>query len=127
MKLTGENGSTRGKTCHSATLSTTNPTWTDLGSNQIHEFTAELNRRILSVTKTFVPYVCTLSKVSLIVSRKQMHRTLCVGSCHIIRIQYRITIYKAPNIITLTKKLESRLSAGCVSKISVQDFLCSAV
>jgi hypothetical protein len=33
MKLTGENRSTRGKTCPSATLSTTNPTRTDTGSN----------------------------------------------------------------------------------------------
>jgi hypothetical protein len=33
MKLTGENRSTRRKTCLSATLSTTNPTWTDQGSN----------------------------------------------------------------------------------------------
>jgi hypothetical protein len=33
MKMTGENRSTRGKTCPSATLSTTNPTSTDLGSN----------------------------------------------------------------------------------------------
>jgi hypothetical protein len=33
MKLTGENRSTRGKTCPSATLSTTNPTITDPGSN----------------------------------------------------------------------------------------------
>jgi hypothetical protein len=33
MKLTGENGSTWGKTCPSAILSTTNPTWTDPGSN----------------------------------------------------------------------------------------------
>jgi hypothetical protein len=33
MKLTGENWSTRGKTCPSATLSTTNSTWTDLVSN----------------------------------------------------------------------------------------------
>jgi hypothetical protein len=32
MKLTGEDRSTRGKTCPSATLSTTNPTWTDPGS-----------------------------------------------------------------------------------------------
>jgi hypothetical protein len=31
MKLTGENRSTRGKTCPSATLSTTNPTWTEVG------------------------------------------------------------------------------------------------
>jgi hypothetical protein len=33
MKLTEENRSTRGKTFPSATLSTTNPTWTDPGSN----------------------------------------------------------------------------------------------
>jgi hypothetical protein len=33
MKLTGENLSTRGKTCPSATLSTTNHTWNDPGSN----------------------------------------------------------------------------------------------
>jgi hypothetical protein len=33
MKLTGGNRSTRGKTCPSATLSTTNPTWTNPGSN----------------------------------------------------------------------------------------------
>jgi hypothetical protein len=33
MKLTGENRSTRGKTCPGATLSNTNPTWTDPGSN----------------------------------------------------------------------------------------------
>jgi hypothetical protein len=32
MKLTGEIRSTRRKTCPSATLSTTNPTWTDPGS-----------------------------------------------------------------------------------------------
>ena len=31
MKLTGENRRTRRKTCPSATLSTTNPTWTDPG------------------------------------------------------------------------------------------------
>jgi hypothetical protein len=33
MKLTGDNRSTRGKTCPSATLSTINPTWTDPVSN----------------------------------------------------------------------------------------------
>jgi hypothetical protein len=33
MKLTGENRGARRKTCLSATLSTTNPTWTDPGSN----------------------------------------------------------------------------------------------
>jgi hypothetical protein len=35
MKLTGENRSTRGKPCPNATFSTTNPTWTDPGSNPI--------------------------------------------------------------------------------------------
>jgi hypothetical protein len=33
MILTGENRGTRRKTCPSATLSTTNPTWIDLGAN----------------------------------------------------------------------------------------------
>jgi hypothetical protein len=33
MKLTGENRSNRGRTCPSATLSSTNSTWTDPGSN----------------------------------------------------------------------------------------------
>jgi hypothetical protein len=33
MKLTGENRSTRGKTCPNATSSITNPTWTDPGLN----------------------------------------------------------------------------------------------
>jgi hypothetical protein len=32
MKLTGENRNTRGKTCSTATLSTTNLTWTEPGS-----------------------------------------------------------------------------------------------
>jgi hypothetical protein len=33
MKLTEENRSTWGKSCPSATLSNTNPTWTDQGWN----------------------------------------------------------------------------------------------
>jgi hypothetical protein len=33
MILTGENRGTRRKTCPSATWSTTNPAWTDLGAN----------------------------------------------------------------------------------------------
>jgi hypothetical protein len=33
MILTGENRSTGGETCPSAILSTSNPTWTDPGSN----------------------------------------------------------------------------------------------
>jgi len=33
MILTGDNRRTRRKTCHSATLFATNPTWTDAGAN----------------------------------------------------------------------------------------------
>jgi hypothetical protein len=33
MKFIGENRNSRGKTCPSATLSITNPTWIDTGSN----------------------------------------------------------------------------------------------
>jgi hypothetical protein len=40
LKLTGENRSTRRKTCPSATLSTTNPTGTDPGSNSLSHGTA---------------------------------------------------------------------------------------
>jgi hypothetical protein len=35
MKLTGGDRSTKGKTCPIATFSTTNPTWTDPGSNPV--------------------------------------------------------------------------------------------
>ena len=35
MKLTGENQSALGKTCHSAALSTTDPTRTAAGSNLV--------------------------------------------------------------------------------------------
>jgi hypothetical protein len=35
MKLTGENRSTRGKTCPSAPLSTTDPIWTEAGSRPV--------------------------------------------------------------------------------------------
>jgi hypothetical protein len=44
MKLTGENRSTRGETCPSVTLSTTNPTWTDPGSKSLtHAFNAQIS------------------------------------------------------------------------------------
>ena len=43
MKLTAENRSTRGKTCRNATLSTTNPTWNDPGSNSGLRVTNRLN------------------------------------------------------------------------------------
>jgi hypothetical protein len=67
MKLTGENRSTRGETCPSATLATTNPTWTDPGSNpdlrgerpatnRLSHGTA-LNRTLVSREPCFIPPV----------------------------------------------------------------------
>jgi hypothetical protein len=45
MKLTGKNRSTRAKTCPSDTLSTTNPKWTDPGSNPcLHDERPATNR-----------------------------------------------------------------------------------
>jgi hypothetical protein len=47
MKLAGENRNTRSKTCPIATLSTTNPTWTDPRSNpglRYEQATNRLNR-----------------------------------------------------------------------------------
>jgi hypothetical protein len=38
MILTGENRRTRIRTCHGATLSTINPTWTGLGSEKMQNF-----------------------------------------------------------------------------------------
>jgi hypothetical protein len=46
MKLTGENRGTLGKTCPSATLSTTNPTWTDRGSNPGHRSARPATNRL---------------------------------------------------------------------------------
>jgi hypothetical protein len=47
MKLTGENRSTQGKTCPSATLSTTNLTCTNPGSNPgLHGGRPATNRQI---------------------------------------------------------------------------------
>jgi hypothetical protein len=50
MKLTGENRSTQGKTCPSAILSTTNPTWSEPGSNPglrgVHILVHNINIRV---------------------------------------------------------------------------------
>jgi hypothetical protein len=50
--LTGENRSTRGKTCPSATLSTTNPTWTDPGSNLVLRVERPATNRLSHDTAT---------------------------------------------------------------------------
>jgi hypothetical protein len=71
MKLTVENRSTRGKICPSATLSTTNPTWTDPKSNpclrserpatnRLSHGTAKVNTLMRSVPVFYktITYLC---------------------------------------------------------------------
>jgi hypothetical protein len=54
MKLTGENRSTRGETCPSATLCATNPTWIHSGSNPgLRGEKPETNRLNHSTADTF--------------------------------------------------------------------------
>jgi hypothetical protein len=66
MKLTGENRSTRGKTCRSATLSTTNPTWTDPGSKPGLRGAYYMSPWILSTRIYVFLMVVTISKGHLI-------------------------------------------------------------
>jgi hypothetical protein len=61
MKLTGENRITRGKTCPSATLSTTNPTWTNMGSNPGLQGERPATKRLSHGTARF--YVFTVSSL----------------------------------------------------------------
>jgi hypothetical protein len=56
MKLTGENRSTRGKTCPKVTLSTTNPTWTDPGSNPCLRYGRPAANRLSHGTAYVEPY-----------------------------------------------------------------------
>jgi hypothetical protein len=60
MKLTGESRSTRGKTCLSATLSTTNPTWTDPGSNPGLRGERPANNSLSHGTAYFMDYVAII-------------------------------------------------------------------
>jgi hypothetical protein len=66
MKLTGEKRSTLGKTCPSATLSTTNPTWTDPGSNPglrgERPATNRLSHGTASVNTLRLPYLTLLRR-----------------------------------------------------------------
>jgi hypothetical protein len=71
MKLTGENRSTRGKTCPSATLSTKNPTRTGPGSNPGFRGGRPATKRLSHVT-TFWEVI-----VSVIV-RKNVHMNMCL-------------------------------------------------
>jgi hypothetical protein len=89
MKLIGENRSTRGATCPSATLSTTNPTRTDPGSNlglrderpatnRLSHGTAPGTHLPLLVIFTFYPlkYVLCSRNRSVVLSlcNSQLHR-----------------------------------------------------
>jgi hypothetical protein len=68
MKLTGKNRSTRGKTCPSATFSTTNPTWTDSESNPVHRGKRPATNRLSHGTTQFGVLVTAISIHSHIVS-----------------------------------------------------------
>jgi hypothetical protein len=65
MKLTGENRSTRGKTCPSATLSTTYPTWNDPGSNPGLRGERAATDRLSHGTTTGGTYVDQVCKVTM--------------------------------------------------------------
>ena len=59
MKLTRENRSSRGETCPNATLSTTNPTWTDPG---LHSERSATNRLSHGTALTGVTDIVITSK-----------------------------------------------------------------
>jgi hypothetical protein len=65
MKLTGENRSTRGKICPSAPLSTTDPTWTDPGSNPGLRGERPATNRLNHGTAYFTNLIFTLLHCSL--------------------------------------------------------------
>jgi len=56
-----------------------------------------------------------------------VHGNLCVASCPIIRIQYRITTQKVANIIIFDEEGEIRSNFGYVCKHPVQNLLSSTV
>ena len=58
MKLTGKNRSTRGKICSCATLSTTNPTWTDYVPSLSHRNDILRATHHDGVSTAFLPITC---------------------------------------------------------------------
>jgi hypothetical protein len=76
MKLTGKNEVLGGKTCPSATLSTTNPTWTDLGSNSGLRGERQATKRLSYGTALFKIY-CLVYTLCLYVTAVQAY-LLCV-------------------------------------------------
>jgi hypothetical protein len=70
MELTGENRSTRGKTCPSTTLSTTNLTWNDPGSNTSLRGDRPATNRLRHGTAMLVAY-STLSNLTRLLARER--------------------------------------------------------
>jgi hypothetical protein len=73
MKLAGENRSTRGKICPSATLSTKNPTWTDPGPRPGLRGERPATNRLTHGTASYARYLLPVS-VPLVAS--------CRDACH---------------------------------------------
>jgi hypothetical protein len=74
MKLTGENRRTRGKTFPSASLSTTNPTWTDPLSNPGLRGGRPAANRLSHGTAIILIYYTGRSKsVTTYLNRKELH------------------------------------------------------
>jgi hypothetical protein len=84
MKLTGENRSTRGKTCPSVTLSITNPTWTDPGSNPVLRDERPATNRLSHGT---APQVVTVTKFILLLYYSHNVCSWTIRRCR--KIQYK--------------------------------------
>jgi hypothetical protein len=88
MKLSAENRSTGGKTCSSATLSTTNPTWTDPGwnpglrggrpaANRLSHGTAFCQRTTGSYfQQPHINYICSRNK-------NRLNELICICVCNL--------------------------------------------
>jgi hypothetical protein len=83
-EIDGENRSTRGKTCPSATLSTTNPTWIDPGSNVFMLQVSETSRQDLTISVAVI--VPTLrddaSAILLIMVKVRLRRHMLCTKFH---------------------------------------------
>jgi hypothetical protein len=90
MKLTGENRSirTRRKTCPSVTLSTTNPTWTDPGSNPGLRGERPATNRISHGT-AIASNILSAGSLTILNRNKQMHEcSRLLGSCMVSTDKY---------------------------------------
>jgi hypothetical protein len=78
VKLTEENRSTRGKTCPRATMSTTNPTWTDPGSNPGLRGERPATNRLSHGTALYISYRLAQSALCLSRGTQQCYKWLHV-------------------------------------------------